>query len=703
MTDIGAREGRPAPVSHEETTTRALAPGQLWRVFLLFLRRNQRRILLLASLISPTIFAASIFGLQRYSATAVVMLDPRSARVIDRASVLENIGNDVNAIESMVQVTKSEGFAGAIVDRLKLTQSKTFAGPGGTDGSRRQSTTRNLADYLSVTRRGTTYVIDFTVRSSSASESARLANGAAQQLIDDQTSLRSGLSSATAREIAARLVELRTRVNRAERAAADFKAQIKLTDAGQGGTLLERRLTELNQQIILAASRKADTRARYDLLRNIPKAGVERLPQDAQSPVLTALSSELARLLKTAADQGAVLGPRHPEMLRLSSQIANVRSQITGEVARLASVAQSDFAESEQRAAELAKELKHALTESDELGPQQVKLKQLEREAEAERGVYEAMLRRQRELVEANGLEPSDLRLVSAAVAPQKPIPGTGVLAAASVALGFVAATLLAALAERQRPTLKTRAQAEDLVGAEPVAFLPREAAGAERRGGAGKGPDLTPWLSGISGGLAAGGPSVVVLVSSAKRGEGRSTVAANLAAFLARGGDRVLLIEADRGPPRKKPRRGLLDVLRSGENLRGALIFRATDGYALLPHGDVAGPDQTGARQGDIASLMSGATLRAILKVSRDWFDVVVIDGPPALEAPYSRFLAAQADRILLVVEWDRTGTAEAEQALDILEASRAAVVFNKTEFSRLALYDPEPASQLARDRLAA
>jgi polysaccharide biosynthesis transport protein len=709
VTDFGAREispasiGAAAPLSHEEMTARALPPGRLWRGFLLFLRRNSRRILLLATFISPAFFAASIFFLQRYSATAVVMLDPRSVRVIDRAAVLENIGSDVNAIESMVQVTKSEGFAGAVVDRLKLTQSRTFAGQGGAEEIRRQSTIRNLADYLSVTRRGTTYVIDFTVRSSSATESARLANGAAQQLIDDQTALRSGLSSVTARELSARLVELRTRVNNAERAAAEYKAQIKLTDAGQGGTLLERRLSELNQQIILAASRKAEARARYDLLRSIPKGSVERLPQDAQSGVLSALSSELARLLKMAADQGAVLGPRHPEMVRLNSQIANVRGQIAGEVARLTLVARSDFAESEQREAELTRELKHAMTESDELGPQQVKLKQLEREAEAERGVYEAMLRRQRELVEANGLEPNDLRLVSAAVAPQKPIPGTGVLAAGSVGLGLLAGTLLSALAERRRPTLRTRAQAEDLVGDEPVAFLPWEEAGAERRSGRRKGPDLTPWLSGVCRGLTGAGNSVVLFVSSAKRGEGRSTVAANLAVFLSRGGDRVLLIEADRGALRKKPRRGLLDVLRSGENLQSALLFRATGGYAVLPYGQPAGPDETGARQGDIGGLMSGATLRALLKVSRAWFDVIVIDGPPALEAPYSRFLAAQADRTILVVEWDKTTSAEAEQTFDVLEAQKATVVFNKTRLSRLRLYDPEPARQLGDDHLAA
>jgi polysaccharide biosynthesis transport protein len=700
VTDIHASESVDGPRADfrrdidQADTQRSLAPGPLAAGFTLFLRRNVRRIILLTLVFSPGLFMLSRSLFQRYSATALVMLDPRSQRVIDRAGVLENIGADFNAIESMVQVAKSEGFAGAVVDRLDLAHNSVFAGQGATAELLRQSTIRNIPDYLIVARRGTTYVIDVTVRSSSAMESARLANGAAQQLIDDQTSLRAGLSSTTARAITTRLTELRGRVNRAEKAVADFKTQLKVTDAGQGGTLLEHRLSELNQQRILAASHTAEARARYDLLRNVHKAGVERLPQDAQSAVLTALSGELARLLKSAADQGAVLGPLHPEMVRLNAQIANVRRQIGAEVVRLASVAQSDLAETEQREAELTRQLEQAQDESNVLGPQQVKLKQLEREAEAERGVFEAMLRRQRELVEVSGLEPSDLRLVSVAAAPQKPSPGTSLLALASCGVGLLLGVLLAAVAERRRPTLRTRADAESLGGVEHIAFAPEDLCGKETARSALELPNLMPWLAELGSDIAAAGSTVVVLISSTRRNQGRSTIAVNLAAFLSQGGDRVLLVEADRAAHVARPAQGLLDVLWSGVNLRSALIFQDADGYSLLPYGGVTLESQS---RRDVAGLMSGATLRATLNVAREWFDVVVIDGPPALEAPHARFLAAQADRIVLVVEWDKTTKHDAEMALDGLEATTTAIVYNKTDFSRLALYDPAPVHQLA------
>lgn len=205
---------------------------------------------------------------------------------------------------------------------------------------------------------------------------------------------------------------------------------------------------------------------------------------------------------------------------------------------------------------------------------------------------------------------------------------------------------------------------------------------------------DITPWIADLCAELApvpGSDGGVVILVASARRGEGRSTIAINMAAYLAQGGDRVLLIEADRPPNVKRPRYGLLDVLESGEDLQGALVDQAADGYTLLPYGG-----RTLDPSSSIGGLMSGLTLRATLKLARKWFDVIVIDGPPALEAPHSRFLAAQADHTVFLIEWDKTSAADANAALDRLDLREAAVFYNKADAGRLRLYDPEHSRQM-------
>jgi len=685
----------------EEPRAKEIGALELWRDapvnfnlggILLFLRRNILSIVGIATIVSAIAFGASLLIFNKYTATAVLIVDPRSTKVTRTGGVISNIGGDAIAIESLVQVARADGFLGELVDELDLTKDDYFAGRGATDALMRLATVEKLGSRLTISRRGTTYVIDITVVSPSPEKSARIANAAARKLVNDQTALRTGVSAKTAQEIENRLIELRGRVNRAEEAAAELKARLKVTDAGQGSTLLERRVFELNQQLVLAGAHTAEARARYELLRKAGPGAGENLPQSAQSTVLAALRAEYARLTRQSADQATVLGPRHPEVASLNAQLADVRRQIGAEISRMMASARSDFLEAEQREAELSRQLKSAQSESGDLGPQLVKLGELEREAKAERTVYEELLNRQRELAQVKDLEPSDIRIVSPATTPAKPTPRRMVLAAGSGLLGLLAGLAYALVREWRQSTLKTATQAERLGGVEVLGFAPRLAPPKDEDKGLVL--DITPWIADLCAELApvgAGDGAIVIMVASARRGEGRSTAAVNMAAFLAQGGDRVLLIEADRPPHVKRPRYGLLDVLDTGEDLKRALVEQPVDGYTLLPYGGRDVDPQT-----PVSGLMSGMTLRATLRLARKWFDVVIIDGPPVLEAPHARFLSAQADHTVFLVEWDKTSATDANLALDRLDLREAAVFYNKADAARLRLYDPEQSRQM-------
>lgn len=659
----------------------------------LFFRRNWLPILAVGLGASAVLFGASLFLFKKYTATAVVLVDPRTTKVTRTGGVISNIGGDAIAIESLVQATRTDGFLGAMVDDLNLTKDAFFAGKGDTEEKLRLSTIEKLASRLNILRRGTTYIIDVTATTGNADESARIANAAAKKILSEQNLLRSGASAKTAQDIEGRLAELRGRVSRAEEAAAELKARLKVTAAGEGVTLLERRVQEYNTQLVSASAHTAETRARYEQLRKAGASAGESLPPSAQSSVFSALRADYARLSRQSADQATVLGPRHPEVVSLNAQIADIRRQIRGEMNRMLSTAHTEFLEAQQREEELSRALRAAQTETGELGPQLVKLSELEREAKAERDVYEELLNRQRELTQVKDLEPSDIRIVSFATPPSKPSPPRSILAVGSAALGLLAGLCYAIFREWRQKTLRTASQAERLSGVELYGFLPM----APLPGGQDDpalAPDLTPWLTELCADIAPAGMSdegIVILVSSTHRGEGRSTLAINLAAYLSQGGDRVLLIEADRAAHVKRPPFGLLDVLEAGEGLQSALVEQAADGYTLLPYGG-----RTLSRHSSIGGLMSGLTLRATLRLARKWFDVVVIDGPPALDAPHARFLAAQADHTVFLVEWDKTSAEDAEAALDRLDSGAIAALYNKTDAARLRLYDPEQSRQM-------
>lgn len=671
-----------------------IEPSEVW----LFLRRNLARMAAVAALVAAIAFLFALFIFNKYSSTAVLMVDPRSAKVTETGGVLANIGADAIAIESLVQVTRSEGFLGSLVDQLHLTQDRYFAGRGPTEALKRLATIEKLGAKLSVARRGTTYVIDVTATAPSPGQAASIANAAAQKILDDQTNFRTGVSAATAEEIQNRLAELRGRVNRAEQAAAALKARLKVTEAGQGNTLLERRVFELNQQFVIASAQTAEARARYELLRKAGASAGENLPLATQSTVLSALRAEYARLSRQSADQATVLGPRHPEVASLRAQLRDVRRQINGEINRMTASARAAYLEAEQREAALSTQLRSAQAESGALGPELVKLGELDREAKAERSVYEQLLNRQRELAQVKDLDPSDIRVVSPALPPSRTSPPPLALATASAVLGLMSGIAYALVREWREDTLKTASQVETLGDVEVMGFIPL-ARPATRDKDVETAIDLSPWLADLCAELgleAADEEGLALLVASTRRGEGRTTVASNLAAYLAQGGDRVLLVEADRRADGAKPGFGLLDILESGKDLESAFVEPKGASYTLLPFGGktLSHPSAAGA-------LMSGLNMRATLKLARQWFDIVVIDGPPALETPHARLLAAQADRTVFLIEWGKTSAADAAAALGRLDLRKAAVLYNKTNVKRLRLYDP-PQSRLMEKQAA-
>ncbi len=657
----------------------SVAPIVTLSSFWLFLRRNARRIALSSALVAAALFVVLLLVFNKYSAVATIMVEPRVANITQNADVVQNIGADAIAVESLVQSYRTDAFLGALADRLGLVKDGAFGD--------RDKAIKELAKELDISRRGATYVIDVTARNRSAEKAATIANEAAAAIIDSQREICSRANDKVAGDIAARLDEVSGRVTSAEQAVAERKAKLKVTDVGQGTTLLERRAYDLGQQLALASARTAEARARFEQLRRAGDG--KELSPALQSNLLAGLRADYARLAGQAADQAAIFGARHPAVIAINAHVAALKRQIGAELARLAAAAQSDFAAARQSEDALASQLKATQDEAADLGPQLVKLDQLQREAKAEQLIYQQLLDRQKQLVATRNLSPDDIRLVSPATPPNRIKPGLFARAAAAAVLGLLAGLAFALARENVPGVLTTPRQAERLdgvkvVGMAPLLPQPEQAPASKPAAG----PDLTPWLDELCALTAQGaeGRARVLLISSPCRGAGRSTVARACAAFLADGGARVLLIRADRPPDsRERPRFGLIDVLDRGADLQRAFIENASAGYTILPFGgrEAEGRPSTSA-------LMSGVTLRALMHLCRQWFDVVVIDGPPALEAGYGPLLARQADLTVLVAQWRKTVSSEIAEAIDRLGVEDAALFFNKVDTALLRRFDP-------------
>jgi capsular exopolysaccharide synthesis family protein len=238
--------------------------------------------------------------------------------------------------------------------------------------------------------------------------------------------------------------------------------------------------------------------------------------------------------------------------------------------------------------------------------------------------------------------------------------PDPRLVGAAAALLGLLAAATVVLLAEAAAPRVATATDAEAATGADLGVTVPRLSG---RRSG------LTPAVEGDAFGAQAeayrrlagtlerrgiGSDALVVAVMSADPGEGRSTVAVNLAHSLARGGRAVLLVSGDLGRPSIERVYGLKQDARGvGEHLAGLddevafSLIVVRENLMLLPAGmPVRNP----------AELLSGARLERLMEQLRSLESLVVIDTPPARWAADALSLAAAADATLVVARANRS-----------------------------------------------
>lgn len=173
------------------------------------------------------------------------------------------------------------------------------------------------------------------------------------------------------------------------------------------------------------------------------------------------------------------------------------------------------------------------------------------------------------------------------------------------------------------------------------------------------------------------------VLVASAIPDEGKSMVAANLAATLAQASDKVLLVDADMRKPTLHSTLGLTPAAGLSDFLEGRAellkLCRRVDpmGFVFLT---------AGRTPANPVELLQGESMHALVKTATTTFDWVVIDSPPLLPLADARFLAALCDAVIVVAREGHTRRQDLQEGLAALKDTYIAGIVLNTSSSAAA-----------------
>jgi capsular exopolysaccharide synthesis family protein len=376
--------------------------------------------------------------------------------------------------------------------------------------------------------------------------------------------------------------------------------------------------------------------------------------------------------LQAQIDQDASqFGSSYPKLIEERASMKGLQQSLQDEIGRTAQRSQNDF-----KVAEKAEHGARAAYESDrgaaeKLNDKSIEYAILSKEADQSQELYQDLLKRLKEAGILEGLHSSNVTVVDPASAPARPskpqVPLYLALGAVfGLFLGCCAALLVDAVDNKIQDADEIEALQIPLLGIAPQIELnksnPRAIMLDSQHSAFGE--SVRRLRSGLLISRS-GRPPQVLLVSSASPGEGKSTLALNLAASLSHFDKKVLLVEADMRRPVLRKRLGLdgtdgLSVLLSDSDaMSGMIPVPNNPNLTLLPGGPI--PPYP-------AELLGSHRMHSLMDEWRTEFDFVVVDSPPVLPVVDAQLLEEIADATVLLARVGYTSRAALERAYKLL-----------------------------------
>lgn len=671
--------------------------GHSGRAIWAVLRRRKLTVLFcVVAVTAVAVTAASVLP-RRYTAESLVILDTRRAEIVQQPAVLSNLVSGSTAdpaiVRTEVALISSPTYARKVVERLDLLNNTTFqtdaepsalvqeirnaaaavgqlihnspdAAEPGTPVGRAINV---LGRSLSIYNDDRSYAIRIRYESRDPAFAATVANTLAEIYVADQLAAKRDATHKASAWLKVQLEDLRVKLRTSERKVAEFE-ELHHLETVMNSNVTEQRMHELNLRLMIAADERAQKQATLAQVQDLLKSpgGAATAAQVLASPLIQKLREQQAEAAGRVASFKEIYTTEYP---RGEQRTREIERQIATEIQRITTSLAGEVKSAQSREAALQEKIVDLQGQLNAINDARVQLKTLERDANANRTLYESFLLRSQQVEADEQSQQADARIIAAETPNIPSFPNKPLL----VGLGFFGSLFLgialAFVVERSDESIRSPEDAERLIGIPTLGVVPR-VRNANRALAAI--PDLplalysesiNNILVALRSGDARGG-SRVIIVSSALPGEGKTSLAAAIARSAAVMGARVLLLDCDLRRPAVGRALGqsngaALDTMFEqnttdlarfvGRDKRSDLHFLTTRQVAARPQ-----------------ELLGSAWMREIVAQGRVEYDLIVIDTPPLLTISDALLLAPLADMALLAVQWGRT------QAGVVAEAAR-------------------------------
>lgn len=670
--------------------------------------------------------AASFIVMQMtpiYRATVTILIEQGKSKVVSIEEVYAGASGSREHLTTQVAILENRNVAERVIRRMRLTEHPEFdprqakqslvavamqwlrtrvSGSAAiTEPLSDEAVTNSIVDgfhsRLLIEPVRLSQLVKVSFHAADRKLAADAANAVADAYIEADMDARYAMTQQAHAWLSERLASLKQNLTASERALQKFregKGMLDRQTAAMGG--VGKQLEELSLRLVEARVRRSQAEQAYNQIRASAGQSMGSVPAVLANPMVSRAREARIETQRRLADASQRLGSAHP---LYQAALAEWKAAEAAENQAVESVVQGVSKEF-QTARAVERQLEQALASSrgevQTLNRDEFELAGYEREVAANRQLYETFHARFKETDVAFDFQSAVARVVDRAVAPPVPAkPAKKQIVLGALVCGLLLGIALALLLHRIDGGLHGIEDAEEKLGVPVIAALP-----ILKRGEVGAAHKIVLRLPdhGFSEGIrstrsavllsTAGVHSKVIAVTSSLAGEGKSTIAINLALAMAQTG-KTLLIESDMRRPTLARRlglpqgqKGLAELIAGATRLEDCLVKLPEDGLNLLTAGEqVKNP----------LELLSSRRFRDLLEQLRNNYETVIVDTPPASVVSDAAMVAALSSAVVFVVKANATPRQLVRQSLRKLGASSTPVlgtVINQLDFKRAGKY---------------
>ncbi|MEZ6002159.1 GumC family protein [Hyphomonas sp.] len=657
-----------------------------------------------------------------FKAETTIQLGTNQENVIDLGSVLGGIVANTAAIDTEVMVIGSKSLLTKVAERQKLIEDPEFnwtlvkKKPGLIDGLVKpikkslgmrtehvdpyaglsaeereaaimESVVAALRNSVSVSRVGTTYLLTVTVMSTSPETAARLANAVADQYRVQQLDTKLDATRRATEWLGERVSGLRDEVSEKENRVEVYRAQNGL-DTAMGTTLAEQKIADLTKQKTQLDFELSQARARYENMRRQIDAGtgVDGISEVLDSQLVSRLKEQLSVLRGRVAELETKLGPQHPELIGARNEVRDVERQMAAEVSRIADNLESEVKAKQDQVNAIQARINQANAQLRDNSIASVRLRELERDAETSRVLYEEFIARSKETSVQDDLVQADAVILSSASVPHNPAaPKKKLNLLIGAILGAAIGAAMAIIAEMFDAKISSTEDIERKLGVSAIGSVPLIR--ASNLFGLGQ-TNPADYL--VENPLSAYAESVrylraaiafsdldsetkTVAVTSSLPDEGKTSLTLSLGRMSAMSGSRTIVIDGDFRRRQLTEAAGMSPEIGFIEHLFGAGQLSDAiqkDSKTML---DILPLSQSGHTPHDVFGTRAFDDLLSRL---RSMYDLILIDTGPLLLMAEARVVAGKVDKTILMVRWRHSTRAAVKQSLNLLRSFNADIL---------------------------